>query len=267
MYDAVGRTQTVTCALDPARAIALHHILGCDGPAPEAGTPLPPFFHQVYFWNVQPAAALGRDGHPATGGFIPDLGLPRRMWAGGRLTFEAPLRTGRPAQKTTVIEDVHHKQGRVGPLAFVTLRHEIRQDDTLCVTEWQDLVYLADQGPSPTQTAAPQAPEPATSQSLDQLTSTLLFRYSALTMNGHRIHYDADYARNVERYTGLVVHGPLLAQLLMLKAAEQGPLSSFSFRGTSPLTLGEQAILARDGDRYWIAGADNRLCMRGTTAM
>lgn len=264
MHEAVGKTQTVTCAMDPARAAALHHVLGQPGTPPTDGDPLPPFFHQVYFWDVQPPPALGRDGHPATGGFIPDLGLPRRMWAGGRLEFAAPLRAGQPAQKVTVIEDVHHKQGRAGPLAFVTLRHEIRQNEVLCITEWQDLVYLADQGPSPTQTAAPEAPHTGISDPLDMLTSTLLFRYSALTMNGHRIHYDADYARGVERYDGLVVHGPLLAQILMLKAAEAGPVARFSFRGTSPLLLGEAAQLGRDGDRYWIAGAENRLCMRAT---
>ena len=250
------------CVMDPGRAAALHQILGRTGAPPADGEPMPPFFHQVYFWDVQPPEALGRDGHPATGGFIPDLGLPRRMWAGGRLEFEGPLRAGQPAQKGTVIEDVHHKQGRVGPLAFGTLRHEIRQDEGRCVTEWQDLVYLADQGPSPTQTAAPEAPHTGVSEPLDYLTSTLLFRYSALTMNGHRIHYDADYARGVERYDGLVVHGPLLAQILMLKAAEAGPMVRFSFRGTSPLLLDETPRLGQDGDRLWIAGADNRLCMR-----
>ena len=248
-----------TDMMDPDRARALAATLGLPH---LTGAPLPPFAHQIYFWTMAPRADLGRDGHPATGGFIPDLGLPRRMWAGGRLTFHAPLHAGIPAEKTSTIETTARKEGRSGPLAFVTLRHEIRQAGALRVTEWQDLVYRAEtalNAPAPT---PPRAPEDAEEETILIFTSTDLFRYSALTFNGHRIHYDADYARGTEGYGGLVVHGPLLAQHLMLIAdrATDG-LKTFHFRATSPLIVGEAARFCRAGNRLWVGGSDGRQCM------
>lgn len=233
---------------------ALAAVLGIDW---SEGEPLPPFAHQVYFWDARPAAALGRDGHPATGdGLIPDLGLPRRMWAGGRLAFHAPLYAGREAVRVTRCEKVERKDGRSGPLGFVTLRHDISQDGRSCVTEWQDLVYRAEAGPAPV--AVPAAEAAAAREAL-HFNEVLLFRYSALTLNGHRIHYDAPYARKVEGYAGLIVHGPLLAQRLMLAAPQ--PLRRFAFRGRSALVCGESAVLARRGNRLWIAAGDGRLVM------
>jgi len=229
-----------------------------------AGTPLPPFFHQLYFWAPQPPAELGRDGHPKTGGLIPDMGLPRRMWAGGQLEFHAPLIAGTAARKTSTVHRTAHKEGRSGPLGFVTLRHDIEQDGKLCVTEYQDLVYRQDPDPN---TPAPQPPTARTDETLcepAQFDSTLLFRYSALTFNGHRIHYDLDYARDVEGYRGLVTHGPLLAQLLMLLAERQlGTLKTFAFRASSPLMHFETADLcwASDGT-LWVRGPDGRQCMQ-----
>ena len=187
-----------TDAMDPARAAALHVSLGQPATV-TTGTPLPPFFHQIYFWHPEPATNLGRDGHPATGtGLIPDLGLPRRMWAGGRLHFAAPLLAGVPAIKTTTVESTTRKAGRSGPLGFVTLRHEITQNETLCLTEWQDLVYREDPTPGAPAPTPPQAPTDEDLSETADFDSTLLFRYSALTFNGHRIHYDLDYARNIE---------------------------------------------------------------------
>ncbi|MEM7630467.1 MAG: acyl dehydratase [Pseudomonadota bacterium] len=262
MQDAVPSEQRQNDVLDPARACALMAALGLPD-RPVAGDALPPFFHQLYFWNAQPPGALGRDGHPRVGGVIPDLGLPRRMWAGGRMQFADLLRLGVPAEKRTYCDAVKETVGRSGPLAFVTLRHEIRQEGALCVTEWQDLVYRPKADPSQAKsqpTAAPgQEGEPV------RFDSTLLFRYSALTFNGHRIHYDESYARQVEGYDGLVVHGPLLAQLLILKATrELGPLQAFSFRGHSPLMHHEEAVLCRAGPRLWVAGPDGRLVMEAT---
>lgn len=259
MHEAIGRNQTLTDALDPARAVALHVALGLAGPPPAAGEPAPPFFHHIWFWEPVGPDGLGRDGHPKTGGFIPDLGLPRRMWAGGRLTFEAPLRLGLLAEKRSEILKVERKVGRSGLLGFVTIRHEIRQGDTLCVTEEQDLVYREDVAsqPAPEPPRAPEDQDPKTVG----FSTTLLFRYSALTMNGHRIHYDAPYAREVEGYGGLVVHGPLLAQLLMLRAAEQGSLRAFQFRARSALIDSEKATLCQDGSAAWVRGPDGRLCM------
>lgn len=258
MHDAIGKTQTRTDPMDPARAEALATVLGVHLP----GDAVPPFFHQVYFWDARPPAALGRDGHPAIGGdgFIPSFGLPRRMWAGGRLRLVAPLRVGRPAEKITEIVSVAEKTGRSGALAFVTLRHRISQDGAVCVEEEQDLVYRAEADPTAPEPKSKPAPEDADPVAL-VTSSTLLFRYSALTFNGHRIHYDADYARDVEGYGGLVVHGPLLAQYLMLRAAEVGPLRRFAFRGARPLILGEEAVLCRDAGRLWVRNGDGHLVM------
>lgn len=259
MRDDTSETR-LTDRLDPARANALLAALGRPERL-EAGDALPPFFHHIHFWEPQPPEALGRDGHPRTGGLIPDLGLPRRMWAGGGLRFLAPLRAGQEAEKRTVCETVARKTGRSGPLAFVTLRHEIRQDGKICVEERQDLVYREDPSPDAPQPVPPEARRDESQARVARFDSTLLFRYSALTFNGHRIHYDADYARAVEGYADLVVHGPLLAQLLMLLAEEQAPLSAFRFRATAPVTLGEEVTLCRDADSAWVRGADGRQCM------
>lgn len=196
--------------MDPTRAAAFQVALG-QSESIGMGDPLPPFFHQLYFWSVISPDGLGRDGHPRVGALIPDFGLPRRMWAGGRLTFHEPLIAGVVTTKTSLCESQIRKDGRSGPLGFVTLRHDLHQDGVLCVTEWQDLVYRQDPDVAATKPIAPQAR--TDEQTRDEVTfsSTLLFRYSALTFNGHRIHYDQDYARDVEGYDGLVVHGPLLA--------------------------------------------------------
>ena len=257
-------SQSVTDVMDPARAAAFQVALGLE-PTITMGSALPPFFHQLHFWKPEPPARLGRDGHPATGlDMIPDLGLPRRMWAGGRLTFHAPLIAGIPAQKTTTIDTISRKPGRSGPLGFVTLRHEITQNGQICVTELQDLVYR--ETPSP-DAAAPVPPSARCDEQTCRTVhfdSTLLFRYSALTFNGHRIHYDQDYARDVEAYAGLVTHGPLLAQHLMLLAEEKlGRLRQFSFRATAPLMHYEAADLCWcDDGTMWVRGPDGRQSMQ-----
>jgi 3-methylfumaryl-CoA hydratase len=249
--------------MDPARAAALQVALG-QGATLGAGDPLPPFFHQLYFWEPQPPAALGRDGHPKVGGLIPDLGLPRRMWAGGRLQFHpAGLKAGSEAVKTSTCESRTRKEGRTGPLGFVTLRHDIHQNGALCLTEWQDLVYREDPAADAPKPVPPMARVDEESCIEVGFSSTLLFRYSALTFNGHRIHYDLEYARQVEGYDGLVVHGPLLAQKLMLMAqAELGPLDTFEFRATAPLMHFETAQFCRKGRDLWVRGPDGRQCMQ-----
>lgn len=261
MHEAVGKTQTFTDPMDPARVAALHASLGLEGPPPDHRQPLPPFYHQVYFWDVRPPAELGRDGHPAVGGFLPDLGLPRRMWAGGRLVFYGPLRTGLACQKTTTIESVERKTGRTGPLGFVTLRHEFVQGGMLRITEHQILVYRTDPDPAAPVPLPPRAPPETEDEVTFDVTPTLLFRYSALSFNGHRIHYDRDYCRRVEGYPGLVVQAQLLAQLLMLRAAAQGALRQFSYRAHAPLFDFETAHLCRAGERHWVRAPDGRLCM------
>lgn len=247
--------------VDPARADALAVTLGLPDRF-ATGDALPPFFHQIYFWEPQPAEALGRDGHPKTGvGLIPDMGLPRRMWAGGRFEFAAPFRAGVPAEKVSSIETTTRKDGRTGPLAFVTLRHDISQDGTLCIREFQDLVYREDPSPGAPAPVTRAAPADAQGEEVS-VTTTTLFRYSALTFNGHRIHYDLDYAREVEMYPGLVTHGPLIAQHLMLKAVrELGSLAGFSFRAASPLAHYEALTLCRSGQELWARAPDGRVVM------
>lgn len=266
-HPAIGRETTLHDQIDPWRAAALHATMDADGPPPT--NTLPPFWHWIYFLEARPARELGRDGHPARGGFIPDLGLPRRMWAGGRLTFHAPLPIGAPAAKRTVIKAITEKTGRTGPLAFVTLRHEISGPDGLAVTERQDIVYRQDPAPDEPHPTPPTAPEDETSARTVRCGPTMLFRYSALTFNGHRIHYDRDYAKDVEGYAGLVVHGPLIAQMLLSEAAALGPVAGFSFRAASPaFDFEDIALCARqDGDvtTLWARGPDGRLIMSAET--
>ncbi len=265
MHEAIGRTQTLSCQLDPARSQALHRVLGCDGPPPVPGDALPPFWHQIYFWDPLPAENLGRDGHTAKGGFIPDLGLPRRMWAGGELLFHAPIEIGKPAVKTSTIESVTVKQGRSGRLGFCTIRHEITQGGDVLLTDRQNLVFKADPDPARPPLPPPSAPKEAEIEETERFDSTLLFRYSALTLNGHRIHYDLDYARNIEGYPGLVVHGPLIAQKLIMMAEQlRGPLKKFTYRATAPLFAHEKARFCMMNDRLWAAGPDGRLSMTAT---
>ncbi|MFT5000622.1 MAG: 3-methylfumaryl-CoA hydratase [Planctomycetota bacterium] len=251
--------------LDPARAAALHATLGHTGPLPKTGQALPSFWHYIYFWDALQSYQLGRDGHPLPGGFLPDTGLPRRMWAGGQLEFLAPLLLGDPAEKRSEIKSVTHKTGRTGPLALVTVEHEFHQNGHECIRERQDLIYRQDpdpDAPKPTSKLAPNDEDESQQVFFD---STLLFRYSALTFNGHRIHYDRDYSRHIEGYPGLVVHGPLLAQLLLHMAESiLGAVRSFTFRATAPLFDFETAdICAKNEDgglALWVRGPDGREC-------
>jgi 3-methylfumaryl-CoA hydratase len=257
----LNQTQTQTDVMDVARARALQATLGAV-PSIDFGHRLPPFFHQIYFWDAQTAAALGRDGHPATPAFIGDLGLPRRMWAAGKCVFHNPLFAGSKATRTSMIEGVTRKDGRSGPLAFVRLRHDIKQRGALALSEWQELVYRPDENSAPPDPQVAPTDETATRQMTYD--STHLFRYSALTFNGHRIHYDADYARNVEGYAGLVVHGPLHAHMLMaLAEAQMGPLTEFSYRAVSPVIVGEAVAYCWKDGALWARGTDGRLVMSG----
>lgn len=264
--NALGRTAEFSDLLDPARAVAMQATLDLSGPALGAGDPLPPFWHYIYFWDALRPAGLGRDGHPRTGDFIPNLGLPRRMWAGGDLQFHAPILLGTPATKVTKITDVQEKQARSGRLAVVTLQHQILQNGQLCITEDQSLLYREEasaDGPKP---VPPVAPTDETVKQSRSFSATDLFRYSALTFNGHRIHYDRDYAMQVEGYAGLIVHGPILAQMLVhLGQGLLGELKTFSFRATSPLFDFEEATFCArpegDGLALWARGPDGRMCM------
>lgn len=206
-------------------------------------------------WCLAPDAVapdlLGRDCHPRPGLFLPALPLPRRMWAGGELMFHAPFAAGDAVTRETVIEDVTFKQGRSGRLGFVTVRHFYRVADAPRVTERQDIVYREDPKPGTAQTPPPAEPWPGATAWHLTPDPTLLFRFSALTFNGHRIHYDHPYATQVEGYAGLVVHGPMQAVwMLNLAAHRLGRLPArFTYRGLSPLICGAAvAIEAREAE-------------------
>ena len=254
--------------IDPQRAAALHATLSHDGPPPGEGSPLPDFWHWAFFWVVEPPENLGRDGHPKPGGFVPDTGLPRRMWAGGALEFHQPLTIGQPAKRVSEVLSVTEKTGKSGPLAFVQVRHIISQSDVPCITELQDLVYREDAKPGEPEGAHAAAPTEAELIEAHSVTTTDLFRYSALTFNGHRIHYDLDYCRDVEGYPGLIVHGPLLAQRLIELATQHlGPLKTFTFRARAPVfhqeTFSACLMPTQPGADLWITAEDGRLAMTG----
>ncbi len=232
----IGRRETLEDLCDLRRVRDLAATL--DQPqAPAPGAPLPPGWHWMFFNPMVPARALGPDGHPRRGGFLPPVPLPRRMWAGGRLSFRAPLPVGAALRRYSEILSVDAKSGRSGVMVFVVVRHRIFADDVFAIEEEHDIVYreapAAGAPPAPVQPA----PDGATWSRVVTPDPVLLFRYSALTANGHRIHYDHPYATQVEGYPGLVFHGPLTATLLMGLAVESlgKPLASFEFRNRAPL--------------------------------
>lgn len=232
--DWIGRSQSVTDVLEPARSNALDVALGGDG-AGKTGDALPLLHHWLYFWDVKPPQGLGLDGHPAKGGFLPPVPLPRRMWAGGRVTFVKPLLLGQTVTKTSTIIAIKEKTGSTGRLVFVTVRHDLDAGGGVAVSDEQDLVYREPASAMLPAPVAGPAPDAAWREEVSP-DPMLLFRYSALTMNGHRIHYDRPYAMEEEAYPGLVVHGPLQATLLCSLAARNldAPVTGFDFRGQQP---------------------------------
>jgi len=231
-----GKTEIHHDVIRASMAEALAAVL--DRPAPQAGEPLPPLWHWIYFWTIRPQAEVGPDGHPKRGGFLPPVPLPRRMWAGGRLRFNAPLPVDVAATRTSRILDVSAKQGRSGNLAFVTVQHEIAHDGIVAVTEEHDIVYRDAPQPGTVVPAAKLAPATAAWSRTVTPDPVLLFRYSALTFNGHRIHYDRSYVTEVEGYPGLIVHGPLIATLLvdlLQRNMSDARLAEFDFRAVGPL--------------------------------
>ena len=233
----IGRSETRGDVASATPVAALSATLDRDDAPPMPGTEVPPLWHWLYFTPLTRARDLGADGHAKLGGFLPPVPLPRRMWAGGRLTWHAPLHVGEAIERSSRIVSVSHKAGRSGDLVFVVVRHEVRNAQGLALTEEHDIVYrpLAQPGDP---AAAPQ-PAPADARWAREITPdpVLLFRYSALTFNGHRIHYDRSYVTEVEGYPGLVVHGPLIATLLVDLVRRERPgarLRSFAFRAVRP---------------------------------
>lgn len=236
-----ARSETMSDIITAAPLRALSATLDRDDPAPEDGSAVPALWHWLYFLQHARQSEIGPDGHARRGGFLPPVPLPRRMWAGGRLRWEAgnPLRVGQQVQRVSTIRSVQHKTGRSGELLFVLVEHRFSNQDGLALTEEHDIVYRAaarrgDPVPPPQQ--PPLAGQAAWSRTIVP-DDVLLFRYSALTFNGHRIHYDRRYVTQVEGYPGLIVHGPLIATLLLdlLRRQVQGArVVAFDFKALRP---------------------------------
>ena len=268
----VGREEQTSEHISESVACAMAATLDMGSP-PATGDALPAGWQWLFFNPKARRSELGVDGHPQRGGFLPPVELPRRMWAGSRIKYLADLPVGSSATKTSKILSVVNKVGKRGALCFVTVEHTTSCNGIDCIVEEQDIVYKE---ATPPGTPMPVPPRhEATAQWSETVSpdTTLLFRYSALTFNGHRIHYDLPYARDEEGYPGLVVHGPLTATLLQQFAVQQMSgqrLVEFSFKGVNPLFVdrdfqleGKQSETANCLD-IWARGPEGELAMAAT---
>ena len=266
----VGKAQSASSILTIAPMEGLAATLDRDSTAFSIGDALPPLWHWLYFLETSKQSELAEDGHPHRGDFLPPIDLPRRMWAGSRLNFIRPLLAGETIKRSSTIQSIKLKQGRSGSLGFVCVAHELSDSSGVLLIEEHDIVYRD----MPTGTVSAQSPLKADEDHDFAHTVTpdpaLLFRYSALTFNGHRIHYDRAYAKDVESYPGLVVHGPLLATFLLELFADNYPeatLSSFSFKAIRPVfDIDSFQVCGNKLDntgstKLWIADNAGNLCM------
>ena len=271
----VGKTETAIDTITATPYAALSATLDRDPGQAPAGTPLPPLWHWLYFLPLYRQSEVGPDGHAQRGGFLPPVPLPRRMWAASQLEFKRQLRVGDAIRRVSTITDVSEKSGRTGALVFVKVRHEIRANDEAspAIVEFHDIVFR--EAPKAGDVAPPPKAAPTQSRWQRRVVpdAVLLFRYSALTFNAHRIHYDRKYVTGVEGYPGLVVHGPLIATLLLDLLREKLPdatVRRYEFRAVRPLfdtnafdVCGEPA---RDGRsvRLWAKDHEGSLAMDAT---
>ncbi len=280
----IGRRERHTDLITAAPIDALAATLDRDDACAEVSSPLPPLYHWLYFLPSVRMSEVGPDGHPARGGFLPPVPLPRRMWAASRLNFHKPLKVGDSVTRVSEIADIQLKEGKSGSLVFVKVRHAVMsQAGIAAITEEQDIVYRDDPKPGTTAAVAkatPAAPVPVPMRAAWQREvhpdPMLLFRYSALTFNGHRIHYDRSYATGTEGYPGLVVHGPLIATLLIDHLRCHLPdaaITGFEFRAQRPLFDGAPFMLcgqlSADGRsvRLWAQDASGGLCMDASATL
>lgn len=269
-----GRARRVDDLVAPFQAAGMAAALDYPS-APAEGEPLPPGWHWLYFADVARQSALGPDGHEKRGDFLPPIPLPRRMWAGNRLVFHAPLKVGERARRESRIVSIDEKQGRQGPLAFVRVHHAYSGPRGLALEEWHDIAYRAPaaagrndpaarrNGPAAERNGAA-APKWRREIVPDEV---MLFRYSALTFNGHRIHYDSPYVTGAEGYEGLIVHGPLTATLLLDLIAREAPetrIAEARFRAMRPVFAGRP--LALEASPHG-GGAAARAVFDGAVAM
>ena len=265
--DWIDQQTLVASDLDPAQSQRLQVTLDRESTLKEGST-LPPAWHWIYFYDAFKASQLGRDGHTKLGISLPAFPLPRRMWAGGQIHWKSPIVLGTPATRATTIKSIEEKSGRTGELIFVTLEHVVKQNDEVCLVEEQNIVYREAANTS-TAVVPDQAEVDSEFSQPWKFSSTELFRYSALTFNGHKIHYDQDYARNVEGYPDVVVHGPLLATLMLDLAVQNAhPVNNFSYRARSPICLPQglttHGRVRGSETQLWVASESGALAMQGT---
>ncbi|HWS76507.1 MAG TPA: MaoC family dehydratase N-terminal domain-containing protein [Quisquiliibacterium sp.] len=275
LRDWIGRSESRTDTITAVPVAAMSNTLDRDDPAPRPGDPLPELWHWLYFLPMYRHSEAGPDGHPARGGFMPPVPLPRRMFAGSRLTWQRPLRVGEQVTRVSRITDVTPKTGRSGTLVFVKVVHESSGADGPAMVEEQDIVYR--DAPNPADPPPPPTVAPVDSAWSREIRPDplLLFRYSALTFNGHRIHYDRPYAMGEEGYPGLVVHGPLIATLLLDVLRRNLPdarVAGYRFRAMKPLfDTAPFRVCGRpeaDGTvKLWAADAGGALCMDATATL
>jgi 3-methylfumaryl-CoA hydratase len=274
----LGRTETATDVVTATPYAALSATLDRPATRPPDGTPLPPLWHWLYFLPLYRQSEVGPDGHAQRGEFLPPVPLPRRMWAGSEFEFRHPLRIGDRVSRASTIVGITEKSGRSGSLVFVKVRHELRRSDeaAVAIAETHDIVYREAARPGAIGPAANSAQGGAVWERKVVPDAVLLFRYSALTFNGHRIHYDRRYVTEVEAYPGLIVHGPLLATLLLDLLREHradAAVARFSFRASSPLFDTEPFFLcgqpADDGKsvRLWAKNDRGGLAMDATAVL
>ncbi len=279
----IGRTERFEDVVAPMRLAELAATLDRDDPFPAPGDPAPPLAHWMFcaFLGLVPGGALGADGHPRRGGFLPPVDLPRRMWAGSDVTFHAPLRAGDAVARVATVEDVVEKRGRSGRLVFVTVRHDYAGAAGPVLTDRQSIVYreapkAEDRGAGAAGSLAPDSPAPGGAAFAREVVPdiAMLFRYSALIFNAHRIHYDRRFAVEAEGYPGLVVHGPLIATLLadlVRRARPEARIARFRFRALRPLFEGRAIALAgREDDgglALWAADDTGARASEATVAL
>ncbi|HEX7760489.1 MAG TPA: MaoC family dehydratase N-terminal domain-containing protein [Caulobacteraceae bacterium] len=260
----IGRTESAVDVATQAPLDGLAALLDHETPPWPAGA-APPLGHWLYFLPHARQSQISEDGHPFRGDFLPPTPLPRRMWAGSRLEFHRSIHRGAALERHSQIADVSEKTGASGAMLFVTVRHAIHADGELAVSEEHDIVYR-EAPTAPTPAPGPPAPTPACGHARTlRADPTQLFRFSALTFNAHRIHYDRDYCRDEEGYPGLVVHGPYLATLLMdhfLRHRRGARVRRFAFRARRPIfDIAPFTLCLNDrpeGAELWIAGPDGQ---------
>jgi 3-methylfumaryl-CoA hydratase len=272
LKDWVGKKEVRNDTINTWPIAALAATLDEQVPCAENGQSIPPGWHWLFFLEAKRASELGIDGHPPKGGFLPPVPLPRRMWAGGRLEFIRPLEVGQAVTRESTIVSVEPKSGRSGDLVFVTVRHTVQSAGAIATVEEQDIVYRDAAKKGDPLTPSRQAPDESEWTRRVVPDTVLLFRYSALTFNGHRIHYDMNYAVNEEHYPGLVVHGPLQAILLLSLCRQRSvrPVKKFEYRALHPLFGSNAFTVNGDYDssalkaELWTADEAKAYAMRAT---